>query len=704
MDKKQEIKFIDLFAGIGGFRLGLESNITKCVFACEIDAHAATMYQANFGDDPSCDISNLDAKNIPDFDILCAGFPCQAFSISGKQKGFNDAIRGTLFFDIIRILREKKPKAFILENVANLLKHDKGNTFFIMQKTLTELGYTVSYKVLNAKDFGVAQNRARIVIVGNNQGKVFDFDKIKINPVSSMKEFLDKDANEYLNQNEYTLLDQSQIKIQKSGLIFIGYRNKKIRNKGIDKETLHLSRVHKQVNRIYSSRGLVPTITSQEKSGRYFIHNNNKVRKLTLNECYKLMGFPDYFKKIGSTSKLYERIGNSVCVPMIRQIANEMIHQFWNNRENMDITTFLENIYKESLTLTSVDKTNLNNKQKHNIQIIVDHEEGYKGVFTVLVTSLVYKILHPHQHIRLHQANMKNGYSGRSFDAKYITPFLKQKQFLGAMKESGWTTRTLEQNFAYNLDYPGKISNIDIKNAFLSILYDVQELNIDPRLYLKSLFALSIKQKEIKSVNILNPFTNKTQITIDDIINLLNQHFYYNYKSRGASILPVIALYSIYQCILKENHRYKDKILNPLSSHYSSDKSSKNVADIIIKNKDGSLFEAIEVKFNIKANDILLADSYIKFKNTSIQRFYLLSTVKQDETERINQLINKIKLEHGCQVVVNGVLESIKYYLRLLHNTENFIENYINNMKENNEINSEHKIAWNHIINDFKNT
>ncbi|MGZ9756211.1 DNA cytosine methyltransferase [Mycoplasma sp. 4423] len=704
MDKKQEIKFIDLFAGIGGFRLGLESNITKCVFACEIDAHAATMYQANFGDDPSCDISNLDAKNIPDFDILCAGFPCQAFSISGKQKGFNDAIRGTLFFDIIRILREKKPKAFILENVANLLKHDKGNTFFIMQKTLTELGYTVSYKVLNAKDFGVAQNRARIVIVGNNQGKVFDFDKIKINPVSSMKEFLDKDANEYLNQNEYTLLDQSQIKIQKSGLIFIGYRNKKIRNKGIDKETLHLSRVHKQVNRIYSSRGLVPTITSQEKSGRYFIHNNNKVRKLTLNECYKLMGFPDYFKKIGSTSKLYERIGNSVCVPMIRQIANEMIHQFWNNRENMDITTFLENIYKESLTLTSVDKTNLNNKQKHNIQIIVDHEEGYKGVFTVLVTSLVYKILHPHQDIRLHQANMKNGYSGRSFDAKYITPFLKQKQFLGAMKESGWTTRTLEQNFAYNLDYPGKISNIDIKNAFLSILYDVQELNIDPRLYLKSLFALSIKQKEIKSVNILNPFANKTQITIDDIINLLNRHFYYNYKSRGASILPVIALYSIYQCILKENHRYKDKILNPLSSHYSSDKSSKNVADIIIKNKDGSLFEAIEVKFNIKANDILLADSYIKFKNTSIQRFYLLSTVKQDETERINQLINKIKLEHGCQVVVNGVLESIKYYLRLLHNTENFIENYINNMKENNEINSEHKIAWNHIINDFKNT
>ncbi|MGZ9755620.1 DNA (cytosine-5-)-methyltransferase [Mycoplasma sp. 246B] len=704
MDKKQEIKFIDLFAGIGGFRLGLQSKITKCVFACEIDAHAASMYQANFGDDPSCDISNLDAKNIPDFDILCAGFPCQAFSISGKQKGFNDAIRGTLFFDIIRILREKKPKAFILENVANLLKHDKGNTFFIMQKTLTELGYTVSYKVLNAKDFGVAQNRARIVIVGNNQGKVFDFDKIKINPVSSMKEFLDKDANEYLNQNEYTLLDQSQIKIQKSGLIFIGYRNKKIRNKGIDKKTLHLSRVHKQVNRIYSSRGLVPTITSQEKSGRYFIYDNNKVRKLTLNECYKLMGFPDDFKKIGSTSKLYERIGNSVCVPMIRQIANEMIHQFWDNRENMDITTFLENIYKESLTFTSVDKTNLNNKQKHNIQIIVDHEEGYKGVFTVLVTSLVYKILHPHQDIRLHQANMKNGYSGRSFDAKYITPFLKQKQFLGAMKESGWTTRTLEQNFAYNLDYPGKISNIDIKNAFLSILYDVQELNIDPRLYLKSLFALSIKQKEIKSVNILNPFANKTQITIDDIINLLNRHFYYNYKSRGASILPVIALYSIYQCILKENHRYKDKILNPLSSHYSSDKSSKNVADIIIKNKDGSLFEAIEVKFNIKANDILLADSYIKFKNTSIQRFYLLSTVKQDETERINQLINKIKLEHGCQVVVNGVLESIKYYLRLLHNTENFIENYINNMKENNEINSEHKIAWNHIINDFKNT
>lgn len=453
----KQIKFIDLFAGIGGFRLGLESNGAKCVFSSEIDEHAIAMYKENFGDDARCDITSLKPKDVPDFDILCAGFPCQTFSICGKQNGFEDDVRGTLFFDICRILQTKKPKAFILENVQNLEKHDKGNTIFVMIKALNELGYSVKYRVLNAKDFGVPQNRERIIIIGNNEGKIFDFKKIKTNPIKSMKKFLERNQDfEYLHTNEYTLLDEKYIKTQKSGLIFCGYRNKKIRKISVREGTKHLSRVHKQPNRIYSSKGIHPTIASQEQSGRYFILDDNKVRKLTINECYKFMGFPSDFKKIGTNSKLYERIGNSVCVPMISAISKEVINQFWSNKNNnkMNINEFLENIYKEALSIKSIDKLKLDDNQKKYIISVVEKEEILKGVYTVLVTSLVYKCLNKNQDVRLHQANMSNGYSGRSFDTKYITPFMKQKQFLGAMKESGWLTRSLEQNIPYTLDFP----------------------------------------------------------------------------------------------------------------------------------------------------------------------------------------------------------------------------------------------------------
>ena len=190
VDKK--LKFIDLFAGIGGFRLGFENAGCKCVFSSEIDDHACEMYELNFGENPRCDITQLNPKDIPDFDILCAGFPCQAFSICGKQKGFYDETRGTLFFDICRIIEEKKPKAFVLENVSNLEKHDSGRTLTVMLSVLSELGYTVVYKVLNARNFGVPQNRERIIIVGNLNGRVFDFTKLKTNTIETMKPFLDK--------------------------------------------------------------------------------------------------------------------------------------------------------------------------------------------------------------------------------------------------------------------------------------------------------------------------------------------------------------------------------------------------------------------------------------------------------------------------------------------------------------------------------
>lgn len=157
-------KFIDLFAGIGGIRLGFESVGGKCVFSSEFDEDACKTYETNFGEHPSGDITQIEAKDIPDFDILLGGFPCQAFSIIGKMEGFDNETCGTLFFEIERILREKQPKAFMLENVRNLVSHDNGNTFRIIRSHLEALGYIVYAKVLNALDFGLPQKRERIII------------------------------------------------------------------------------------------------------------------------------------------------------------------------------------------------------------------------------------------------------------------------------------------------------------------------------------------------------------------------------------------------------------------------------------------------------------------------------------------------------------------------------------------------------------
>lgn len=318
--------FIDLFAGIGGFRIALENLGLKCVYSCEKDLKTAKLYELNHGEDPLGDITEVDEKSIPDFNILCAGFPCQSFSVAGKQQGFND-VRGTMFFEICRILKEKSPEIVFLENVKNLSTHDKGNTLKVIISNLEDLGYTVSWQVLNAKDFGVPQNRERTIIVAM-KGKKFDFSKLDKHPIENMIPFLDNNKEfKYLQKDEYTLLNAPK-KQSKSSLLFCGYRNKKIRLKGVSNINLNLSRVHKQPNRIYSINGVHPTLSSQEISGRYFILTEDGVRKLTIDECYRFMGFPETFNKSSDVSTLYKCIGNSVAIPMIQEIAKQILKQW----------------------------------------------------------------------------------------------------------------------------------------------------------------------------------------------------------------------------------------------------------------------------------------------------------------------------------------------------------------------------------------
>lgn len=318
--------FIDVFAGIGGFRIPLQELGGKCVFSSEFNYYAQRAYELNFGEIPFGDITNMNLDIVPNHDVLCAGFPCQPFSISGKMKGFEDT-RGTLIYYVFKIIEKRLPKVVLLENVKHLLYHDKKNTLRTIINHLKEFGYKVSFKILNASDFGVPQNRERIIIIGH-QDKEFDFDQLEKSKRPVLKDFLDKKNNfEYLDE-PYTILENQ--KLQDSGLIFAGYRNKKIRNAGVRPNTEHLSRVHKQPNRIYSTEGVHPALPSQESSGRFWIFHEGNVRKLTIDECYRIMGFPKKYRFIENRGELYKQIGNSVSIPMVRELGKQIKKQLLN--------------------------------------------------------------------------------------------------------------------------------------------------------------------------------------------------------------------------------------------------------------------------------------------------------------------------------------------------------------------------------------
>ncbi len=321
-------KFIDLFAGIGGLRLGFEAAGGECVFSSEIDRHAAEMYEANFGDAPHGDIRTVDADTLPDHDILIAGFPCQPFSSAGERQGFKDP-RGTLFFEIVRLLEAKLPTVVVLENVAGFFSHDKGETFKTVKASLEGLGYTVSAQWVNANRCGIPQNRKRVIIVGHRGGREFDFTNVGTRPFVSLTTVLNP-SGKAADPASYTLLPSPVT--QKSGLRFAGYLNKPIRKKGTRPNTLHLSRVHRQPNRIYCATGTHPTISASETGGRYYILHNGRVRKLAVDEVYAVMGFPDSFKRVGTKAQQLKVAGNAVAPPMSEAVATEVMNQFFKEK------------------------------------------------------------------------------------------------------------------------------------------------------------------------------------------------------------------------------------------------------------------------------------------------------------------------------------------------------------------------------------
>lgn len=372
--------------------------------------------------------------------------------------------------------------------------------------------------------------------------------------------------------------------------------------------------------------------------------------------------------------------------------------------QNVNIPDYLEKMYENASVDDNLLKYILSKKQMKNVDLIVKYEETFKGVFTCVISSLFYKHLNPLQDVRYHKIDLPNGYSGRSFDTKYVTPFLKKYKFAGAMKESGWLTRSIEQDAPFNLDFPGKIRNEEVKSAFLDIMNDIY---LDPsctKPYLMHILNKSIKENKKRQVLVVNPVISESRYSIETIITILKKHFYYNYSCRGASILPVLAIYSIYQCLCDELKRFNDKKLEKLASHTSCDKSSGNTGDIVVKYINGNMYEVVEVKFDIAPNRLMIEDAYKKFSNTTMQRYYILSTVRpsMDEYDQINDFIYTVENTHGCQIICDDIFMTLTRYLRLLSNTDNFIFNYVKNLQNNEEIPSEHKNAWNTIITQLK--
>lgn len=363
----------------------------------------------------------------------------------------------------------------------------------------------------------------------------------------------------------------------------------------------------------------------------------------------------------------------------------------------IDPTEFLSEIYNQSMGLVGSDdkiKSGLDATIAGHLFETLERSESAKAVITVILTSAVYKKLNPEQDIRNHQTSISSGYSGRTFDSKFITPFLKRVKF-PAMADSGWLTRSLEQKAPYNSNYSGAINPASLKTAFLEVIDFIQKgEDIDE--ILSFLFQGLIIKRNEQQIDLAKPLN----LPIATIIDLLRKHFDAKYSAEGASRLPVLALYAAYQCLINETKRFEGKKLLSMESHTSADNRSGRIGDIDIVDEKERAFEAVEVKHGIPVTAQLVRDAFEKFKTTQVGRYYLLSTANIDlsQANEINKEIDRIKNIHGCHVIANGLTSSLKYYLRLLSDTSAFIENYVNLIESDSALKFEHKTEWNDII------
>ena len=328
------MNFLDLFAGIGGFRLGMERAGHKCIGYCEIDKFARMSYQAIHDTKGEIDYKDITEVTNEEFrklkgtvDVICGGFPCQAFSIAGKQLGFEDA-RGTLFYEIARAAKEIKPRYLFLENVRNLLSHDKGKTFTTMLTILDELGYDAEWQVLNSKNFRVPQNRERVFIIGHLRGECTS----RVFPIRDNTKKINELPRKRITTNtltaRYTATGNGSYVIENKPkkVVLVKEATKQgyaVANIG---DSINLSHPNSKTRRGRVGKNIANTLLTSDEQG--VVLSDYKIRKLTPRECWRLQGFPDWAfdkaQKVNSNSQLYKQAGNSVTVNVIEEIAKKL--------------------------------------------------------------------------------------------------------------------------------------------------------------------------------------------------------------------------------------------------------------------------------------------------------------------------------------------------------------------------------------------
>ncbi len=366
----------------------------------------------------------------------------------------------------------------------------------------------------------------------------------------------------------------------------------------------------------------------------------------------------------------------------------------------------LKRLYAAALAL---DILPLGVEQTAYVQAVVDHAETQKAVLAALLTSLTKKLVTPQQDVRLHKVELPGGYSGRGFDTTYITPFIREHFPRLAMRSgSGWLTRSIEQLAPFTLDFPGRIQNAAVKTAFLHILDDVETHNADPRAYLLALLRLLDAKMQADQLS-AQPITMIAHsVTIVKLLAALRSHFYRQYHTSGASRLPVIAIHVIYELLL-DTPRYQGKQLVPLKGHTTSDLKSHTIGDVEIITEVGKYFEAVEVKHRIAITPTMVRDAFEKVNSTPLTRYYLLTTAEPNtiEQEQVSALTEQIHTQFGIEIIVNGIMPSLKYYLRLLPDLAAFVAVYTQRLADeyahSTDIKLIHVQAWNEIYTELMN-
>ena len=357
-------------------------------------------------------------------------------------------------------------------------------------------------------------------------------------------------------------------------------------------------------------------------------------------------------------------------------------------------TRILQDLLDQT-TLAKQEASSLQSDDLARINRIMRRVESNQNiaVLSVLITLCVQKTMTPSQDIRYHQASMPGGFSGRSLDSKYITPFLRENDFPYMQSGSGWLTRSFEQAAPYTMEYPGRITPKSIKNDFLILVDRVEKKPNTAQACLREIFRQLVSFRE-KSQNIA--LSRPKNTSISTAVALVEK--LWNQDSSGLSRVPVIAVYAAYRCLVSEVGRYRNHVLLSLLPHNAPDQKTGRTGDIDLKD-NSKIVEAVEIKHGVQINPELVSATIEKVKRTTVNRYYILSTNETlKDIEEITKLTTDARINHGCEIIVNGVAATLKYYLRLVSRTDDFIEHFVSMLEKDDNVSYETKMAWDRVV------